>query len=503
MKYRMKLLLATLLIVALGLQLAAAAQKSFWEDETWTATIIRTSLDNIIQAAAHDVHPPLYFLTLALWGRIFGYTELALRSFSIVFVAMTFALTFKLAFEMLGGRTAFIAVALLALSPFFLMYGHNARYYAMSAVLSLVVALSTYKYQVSRRLIFVTTYVVGSAILLYIVYTASAVVLSCCIWGLMQWKKQNNPRSILVIWLLAQGIVVLLYLPWLHVLTSTARTQISMSAVSSSLIVEIIKRVTYLSFVFSVGETLSALNPLALIGLSITIVIGVLGVANNRSSTNSWLILLLTVVESYNIIISIITIYPQSAFQALPNRTFYVFPFFVMWLASGISRMKTKNALMISSVLFVVYGVGIFDYFTYRQYLKPHLAVPWRTILNTIQAEAHQNSVVICNQADTTCPYYVARYGFEPYSPQNWPTLAQQRHSEVWWINSNLGAQIYDKNSEAEILQEIKKKYRTAMVANYAPQDPSIRWLKMTLLNQRDDYEYRVNVFKFSDPVEP
>ncbi|MDQ5853781.1 MAG: hypothetical protein M3380_17285, partial [Chloroflexota bacterium] len=90
-----------------------------------------------------------------------------------------------------------------------------------------------------------------------------------------------------------------------------------------------------------------------------------------------------------------------------------------------------------------------------------------------------------------------------PYSPQSWATLAQQRHSEVWWINSNLGAQIYNKNSEAEILQEIKKKYRTVMVSNYAPQDPSIRWLKMNLLNQRDDYEYRVNVFKFSDPVEP
>jgi hypothetical protein len=51
-----------------------------------------------------------------------------------------------------------------------------------------------------------------------------------------------------------------------------------------------------------------------------------------------------------------------------------------------------------------------------------------------------------------------------------------------------------------EALEELRRLYEETRVYNYAPQDPSIRWLKTNFLRQ-DDYEYRVNVFQFSNPA--
>ena len=41
-----------------------------WMDEAGTLTMVRRSLRELIQFAAADVHPPLYYLSLYYWQRI-------------------------------------------------------------------------------------------------------------------------------------------------------------------------------------------------------------------------------------------------------------------------------------------------------------------------------------------------------------------------------------------------------------------------------------------------
>lgn len=141
-----KLILGGLLLMAIGFQLAAALQKSFWEDEAFTATVAQQDLSDVVVTVTKDVHPPLYLVVISSWEKIFGSSELALRMFSILCVILTLLLTYKLTVEILDDRAGIVVMVLFSLSPLYIMFGHNARYYPLAAALSMMVTLSLLLY---------------------------------------------------------------------------------------------------------------------------------------------------------------------------------------------------------------------------------------------------------------------------------------------------------------------------------------------------------------------
>ncbi len=73
------------LILALGLRLMPLNQ-SLWLDEATSALVTRMSLADFFgKFMPGDFHPPLYYLALRAWGTLFGTSEIALRSLSILF----------------------------------------------------------------------------------------------------------------------------------------------------------------------------------------------------------------------------------------------------------------------------------------------------------------------------------------------------------------------------------------------------------------------------------
>jgi 4-amino-4-deoxy-L-arabinose transferase-like glycosyltransferase len=141
-----KLFLVGLMLVAVGFQVTAALQKSFWEDEAFTATVAQQDLSSVLVTITKDVHPPLYLVVISSWEKIFGSSELALRMFSILCVILTLLLIYKLTVEILDDRAGIVVMVLLSLSPLYIMFGHNARYYALAAALSMMVTLSLLLY---------------------------------------------------------------------------------------------------------------------------------------------------------------------------------------------------------------------------------------------------------------------------------------------------------------------------------------------------------------------
>jgi uncharacterized membrane protein len=141
-----KLFLVGLMLVAVGFQVTAALQKSFWEDEAFTATVAQQDLSSVLVTITKDVHPPSYLVVISSWEKIFGSSELALRMFSILCVILTLLLTYKLTVEILDDRAGIVVMVLLSLSPLYIMFGHNASYYALAAALSMMVTLSLLLY---------------------------------------------------------------------------------------------------------------------------------------------------------------------------------------------------------------------------------------------------------------------------------------------------------------------------------------------------------------------
>src|SRR5262249_21637731 len=94
----------------------------------------------LIELYERDVHPPLYFWTLALWRVAFGASLEVARSLSVCFTIGTLVVLFRCARNM-GLRWASIPVAVYAFSSAGQRYAYDARPYAMAAFL---VALTLY-----------------------------------------------------------------------------------------------------------------------------------------------------------------------------------------------------------------------------------------------------------------------------------------------------------------------------------------------------------------------
>jgi hypothetical protein len=83
-----------------------------------------------------DTSPPLYYLALAGWTRIFGTGDFAAHSFSAVWSLAVLPLIWLLGVRLAGRREALVACVLFGLAPVSLYYALEARMYSMLWFLS-------------------------------------------------------------------------------------------------------------------------------------------------------------------------------------------------------------------------------------------------------------------------------------------------------------------------------------------------------------------------------
>jgi hypothetical protein len=503
----MRYTLAVILLASLLLLSAAAYQKSFWEDETAIARQAQRGLAELVRDPPWNNHPLLPLFSFAVWGGLFGYDELGLRSLSVLLSICSLALTFVLARRLVDKRTALAAALILGLSPLFVMFGHNARYYSMAMALALIAALATQRHLEGGGLAWLGLYIASAAGLIYAAFGGISVLAACNLWWVLRWWKtsaQENGnaggrRVKLAFWLAAQLLVALLYLPGLYHLVSVVERYYGAAGVTNWL-VEIAKRTLYLAYAFSVGQTLSPLNPLAWVGLILVGAIAIYAVVVRRKEANFWLpLVFLGVIVPVNVAFSFFSPWLSQIWQNLPHWSLFGLPFLAIWLGAGLAAMRPRMALAAALVLLLVYGVGIGNYFTGREHLQPIYAVPWREIFEKIQAEARPDASVVCGPGDTACKYYAERYGIPLGSPTSLNSLLADGPGEVWWLRSNMSLEMEGKEAEAAVLEQLEGAFQGQQVFDYARQDDSIRLLKSGLMG-RGDYEYRLNLIRFYNP---
>lgn len=136
----MAVLAAGLLIFA-GVSLAGMTRWSIWFDEAFGIYMIRFNFFDIARHTASDVHPPLYYWVLKVWASIFGTSELALRSMSMVAMMGALVFLYLILRRGFGTRAAAGGLAMAAVSPLLIRYAEEARMYGLVAV---IVMAATY-----------------------------------------------------------------------------------------------------------------------------------------------------------------------------------------------------------------------------------------------------------------------------------------------------------------------------------------------------------------------
>ena len=209
--------LAVGVVVTAGIVARFVARSHLWLDEALTVNIAGLPLRHLAEALRHDGSPPLYYVVLHGWIRLFGTGTVAVRALSGVCSVACLPLAWRVG-RRLGGRTAATAVlVLLALSPWAVQYATEARMYSMVMLLVLAggLALANLLERPSGWLSAGVALATGALLLThyYALYTVAAVG-AVLLWHAMRGEERAAARRALV----AMVAGSLLFLPWLPVL---------------------------------------------------------------------------------------------------------------------------------------------------------------------------------------------------------------------------------------------------------------------------------------------
>jgi len=121
--------------------------QSLWRDEAFSYLLAKKDIFQIIILTAKDFNPPLYYLILHYWIKIFGSSEIALRSLSLTFYWATVYIGFLFLtdFFKMKLKKAFFYTFFIAVNPLLIYYAFEARMYSMFAFFAVLSFYSLYK----------------------------------------------------------------------------------------------------------------------------------------------------------------------------------------------------------------------------------------------------------------------------------------------------------------------------------------------------------------------
>jgi mannosyltransferase len=130
--------LAGLLALAAILRLSTLHLQSFWYDEAYVPVhTLHAGLGATLESVVHRENtPPLWYVLIWGWSRIFGTGEVALRLPSALAGIATVALAWGIGQELAGRRVAIATAALVAFNPLLVWYSQEARAYGLFVALA-------------------------------------------------------------------------------------------------------------------------------------------------------------------------------------------------------------------------------------------------------------------------------------------------------------------------------------------------------------------------------
>ena len=189
----------------------------FWIDEGISVGIAHEHWTSIPHLLRQDGSPPLYYMLLGIWVRLFGDSEAATHTLSLVFGLACVPLAFFATRAVFGRTAALAATVITALDPFLTYYAQETRMYELEALLSVVVAWSYVEGILRAKRAWVPVFVIATALLAY----SHNWGLFLCV-GLAGATFAFARDRLRLFWIAAAGVAVL-YAPWLPTLLSQAR----------------------------------------------------------------------------------------------------------------------------------------------------------------------------------------------------------------------------------------------------------------------------------------
>lgn len=242
-------LLITLLVLGLFFRFINLDRKVYWFDETYTSLRIsgytdrevaqkvfngqiigiedlqnyqgvnseKNFFDALRSISSSSEHPPLYYSLTRLWVQVFGNSVAVTRSLSAVISLLVFPCLYWLCLELFESPVvAWIAIALMAVSPFHVLYAQEARQYSLWTTVILLSGAALLRGMRIQTTLNWGIYAVTVALGLYTTLLNTLVALGQGIY--IAVIERFRLTKVLVDYLLASLAGILAFLPWIWVI---------------------------------------------------------------------------------------------------------------------------------------------------------------------------------------------------------------------------------------------------------------------------------------------
>ncbi len=277
------LVLLFILVLAAGLRFYRLDAQSFWNDEGNSARIAERSIPLILEGAAGDIHPPLYYLALHFWRALVGQSEFALRALSAVGGLGLVVLIYVLGAELFGRGAGLAAALMAAANPFQVYYSQEARSYIWVAFLGAASAYLAVRWledpSGKRGRLTAGGYVLATALGLYTHYLFPITLIPINLVVIASLLRRQALRH-LAWWVGFHFAVAVFYLPWAPIALRqlVGWPSAAGGAALGPAVVDILR-------LLSLGETIDpAGSTVALLGFGFLLLLGLMPRSGGRDS---------------------------------------------------------------------------------------------------------------------------------------------------------------------------------------------------------------------------
>lgn len=367
-------------MLAMAISLAIGLHQSVWFDEAYSIILAKQSTAELLHLTAIDVHPPLYYLLLKGWAAIFGWSEVALRSFSVSAMGSAILVGALLVKKLFGVRAALITLPFIIFAPFLLRYGFEIRMYALASLIGvaatyvLISALQANDKQRQWRLYLL--YALLVAIGVYTLYYMVLLWLAHLAW--LVWMAKKNKQPILrTPWLVALCSSVVLFLPWLPTLVSQVGSG-ALAAISQPLTIDNLIGVVSFMFVYQPTWQLSALMSLVIVFVIIALIVLLQRVwKSTDEKQHSYLLLLVLYVLSPIVILMLVSLVKPMYVERYLSHVIIAGSMLVgVVVALALTQKPTKRIVAMSVGLLAAMLIGVAQLVNVGNYNFQRLQIP-------------------------------------------------------------------------------------------------------------------------------
>ncbi len=211
-----------LLIIGLAviLRISNLGRDSLWLDEAISYLAAQLPVAQIANNTVQDPHPPLYYLLLHFWLDLVPNTDTAVKLLSTLFGILLIPAIYFLSQQLFANHTvSLMSAALVAVSPFHILYSHELRMYTL--LMLLVVAATAVTHQ-ARQKENNGWWLAAGLLFLLAVYTHLFAFLALAGIGLHALLNMRQNRRAFWATAALTAVIFICFIPWLNLMLAEA-----------------------------------------------------------------------------------------------------------------------------------------------------------------------------------------------------------------------------------------------------------------------------------------